>query len=301
MLTHHNIANNGFSVGENQRLDETDRICLPVPLFHCFGCVLGVLAAVGHGSGLVILETFDPVPVMAAVEQEYCTALCGVPTMFIAVLEHKLFSTFRFDSLRTVILAGSPCPLPVMRKVMERMCMAQITVCYGLTEASPMISQTRTDDDLRRRTETVGRPLAGVEVRIVDPETGEPLAAGSQGEVCCCAYNVIRGFRRRVSDDGQRQGAKRQPGEAGRVAVSECVIDRVPEAGLALRQVTNDVGKLGKYERLAGEFARVEAAGHGKDHRAADDSGASAGENRRRIDLIEGELGKQDRKGGQLL
>jgi fatty-acyl-CoA synthase len=194
MLTHHNIANNGFSVGKNQRLGDTDRICLPVPLFHWFGCVLGVLAAVGHGSGLVILETFDPVQVMAAVEQERCTALYGVPTMFIAVLEHKLFSTFRFDSLRTGIMAGSPCPVPVMRRVMERMRMAQITICYGLTEASPVISQTRADDDLRRRTETVGRPLAGIEVRIVDPETGEPLPAGSQGEVCCRGYNVMKGY-----------------------------------------------------------------------------------------------------------
>ncbi len=194
MLTHVNIGNNGFWVGENQRFSEKDRVCLPIPLFHCFGCVLGVLAAVSHGSCMVILERFDPVEVMTAVEQERCTALYGVPTMFIAVLGHKLFPKFRFDSLRTGIMAGSPCPAQVMRQVMEKMYMAQITICYGLTEASPVITQTRVDDDIRRRTETVGRPLAGVEVKIVDPETGDCLAPGAQGEVCCRGYNVMKGY-----------------------------------------------------------------------------------------------------------
>ena len=194
MLTHRNIANNGFTVGENQRFSERDRICLPVPLFHCFGCVMGVLGAVSHGSCMVILESFDPVQVMASVEQEHCTALYGAPTMFIAVLGHKLFDKFDFGSLRTGIMAGSPCPVQVMRQVMDKMNLTQITICYGLTEASPVITQTRVDDDVRRRTETVGRAIAGVEVRIVDPDNGKTLCPGVQGEVCCRGYNVMKGY-----------------------------------------------------------------------------------------------------------
>jgi fatty-acyl-CoA synthase len=194
MLTHYNILNNGFWIGENQRFTTADRVCLPVPLFHCFGCVLGVLAAVSHGSTMVILEKFDPVGVMTAVEQEKCTALYGVPTMFIAVLDHKLFSKFDFSSLRTGIMAGSPCPVHVMRQVIEKMYMHEITICYGLTEASPVISQTLPGDDIRKRTETVGRPMPHVEVEIVDPETGRELAQGQQGEVCCRGYNVMKGY-----------------------------------------------------------------------------------------------------------
>ncbi len=190
MLTHINNVNNGFTVGENQRFSERDHICLPVPLFHCFGCVMGVLGALSHGSCMVILESFDPVQVMASVEQEQCTALYGVPTMFIAILGHKLFDKFDYGSLRTGIMAGSPCPVPVMRQVMDQMNLTQITICYGLTEASPVITQTRVDDDIRRRTETVGRAIAGVEVRICDPDTGRTLPPGSQGEVCCRGYNV---------------------------------------------------------------------------------------------------------------
>lgn len=194
MLTHRNIVNNGFTVGENQGFSEQDRLCLPVPLFHCFGCVMGVVGAVSHGSCMVILESFDPVQVMASVEQERCTALYGVPTMFIAVLDHKLFDKFDYGSLRTGIMAGSPCPVQVMRRVMDQMNQAEITICYGLTEASPVITQTRVDDDIRRRTETVGRAIAGVEVRIVDPDSGKTLPPGVQGEVCCRGYNVMKGY-----------------------------------------------------------------------------------------------------------
>ncbi|MFW5635233.1 MAG: AMP-binding protein [Thermodesulfobacteriota bacterium] len=194
MLTHHNIGNNGFWIGEHQGFNDQDRLCLPVPLFHCFGCVLGVLAAVTHGAALVVLETFDPVEVMAAVEAEKCTALYGVPTMFIAVLQHKLFDKFDFSSLRTGIMAGSPCPIEVMRQVIDRMHMTDITICYGLTEASPVITQTRADDDIRRRVETVGRVMPAIEVKIVHPETGDTLPAGRQGEVCCRGYNVMKGY-----------------------------------------------------------------------------------------------------------
>ncbi|WP_045218416.1 AMP-binding protein [Desulfonatronum thioautotrophicum] len=194
MLTHANIANNGYWIGENQLFTHKDRICLPVPLFHCFGCVLGVLAAVSHGSTLVILEGFNPVHVMASVEQERCTALYGVPTMFIAVLEHRLFPKFDFSTLRTGIMAGSPCPVRVMRQVMEKMYMRDITICYGLTEASPVMTQTRVDDDLNRRVATVGRAMPAIEVRVVDPETNQPVAPGIQGEVCCRGYNVMKGY-----------------------------------------------------------------------------------------------------------
>ncbi|NJB69026.1 fatty-acyl-CoA synthase [Desulfobaculum xiamenense] len=194
MLTHKSIGNNGFWIGENQGFTENDRLCLPVPLFHCFGCVLGVLAAVTHGTTLVILEKFDPVMVMRSVEQERCTALYGVPTMFIAVLQHDLFPRFDFSSLRTGIMAGSPCPVHVMKQVMEKMFMKDITICYGLTEASPVMTQTRMHDDIRRRTETVGKAMPGVEVRIVDPETGEECPHGVQGEVCCRGYLVMKGY-----------------------------------------------------------------------------------------------------------
>jgi fatty-acyl-CoA synthase len=196
MLTHHNVGNNGYWIGANQRFGPADRVCLPVPLFHCFGCVLGVMAAVNHGSTLVILEGFDPVQAMTAVEQERCTALYGVPTMFIAILDHTLFSKFRFDSLRTGIMAGSPCPIQVMRQVIDRMYMKEITICYGLTEASPVITQTLIEDDIRRRTETVGRAMPCIEVKVADPKTGEAVPAGVQGEVCCRGYNVMKGYYR---------------------------------------------------------------------------------------------------------
>ncbi|MFN2266896.1 MAG: AMP-binding protein, partial [Desulfonatronovibrio sp.] len=194
MLTHYNIANNGYWIGENQKLTHKDRICLPVPLFHCFGCVLGVLAAVSHGSTMVVLEGFNPLLIMTSVETEKCTALYGVPTMFIAVLEHRLFNKFDFSSLRTGIMAGSPCPIRVMREVIDKMNLKDITICYGLTEASPVMTQTRTDDDIAKRVETVGRPMPEIEVRLVDPDTKEPVGPGVQGEVCCRGYNVMKGY-----------------------------------------------------------------------------------------------------------
>jgi fatty-acyl-CoA synthase len=194
MLTHHNIGNNGYWIGANQKLGPNDRVCLPVPLFHCFGCVLGVLAAINHASALVILESFDPVQVMAAVEGEKCTALYGVPTMFIAQLQHKLFNKFDFSSLRTGIMAGSPCPVTTMKEVMEKMYMREITICYGLTEGSPVMSQTTVDDDIRRKTETVGKAMPAIELAIMDPETRKHLPSGVIGEVCCRGYNVMKGY-----------------------------------------------------------------------------------------------------------
>ncbi len=194
MLTHYNIGNNGFWIGENQKFTHRDRVCVPVPLFHCFGCVLGVMAAVSHAATLVILEGFNPLLVMTAVEEEKCTALYGVPTMFIAVLEHKSFHRYDFSSLRTGIMAGSPCPVPVMEKVMEVMNMQEITIVYGLTESSPGMTQTRVNDTVEQRTRTVGRAMPEVEVRIVDPESGEEVPRGGQGEICCRGYNVMKGY-----------------------------------------------------------------------------------------------------------
>ncbi|MBI9112005.1 AMP-binding protein [Maridesulfovibrio ferrireducens] len=193
-LTHYNIGNNGYWIGENQGFTSNDRLCLPVPLFHCFGCVLGVLAAVNHGTTLVILEGFDPLLVMASVDQEKCTALYGVPTMFIAILDHKLFNKFDYSSLRTGIMAGSPCPVEVMKKVMDKMNMNDITICYGLTEASPVMTQTRMDDDIDRRTASVGRAMPEIEVALFNPETGNQCAVGDTGEICCRGYNVMKGY-----------------------------------------------------------------------------------------------------------
>ncbi len=194
MLTHCNVGLNGYWIGKHQSLSSKDRLCLPVPLFHCFGCVLGVMAAINHGSTLVILEGFNPVHVMSAVDQEKCTALYGVPTMFLAVLEHRLFDKFDFSSLRTGIMAGSVCPTHLMRQVVDKLNMREVTICYGLTEASPVITQTTPDDSFERRTQTVGRHMPGIDVKIVDPDTDEECPPGMPGEVMCRGYNVMKGY-----------------------------------------------------------------------------------------------------------
>ncbi len=195
MLTHVGIGNNGYWIGRNQKLSGKDRVCLPVPLFHCFGCVLGVMACVQHGATMVILENFSPVHVMASVDQEKCTALYGVPTMYLAVVEHKLFSKFDYSSLRTGIMSGAVCPEPLMRRVLNDMNMREITIPYGLTEGSPVMTMTTTDEEsIDRRCQTVGRPMPGIEVAIRDPDTGDFLPAGTPGEICCRGYNVMKGY-----------------------------------------------------------------------------------------------------------
>ena len=194
MLSHYNILNNGYYIGERQKFTEQDRLCLPVPLFHCFGCVLGVLAALTHGATLVPLEMFEPLQVLAAVQKEKCTALYGVPTMFIAELDHPMFDMFDLSSLRTGIMAGSPCPEETMKQVMEKMYCRDITIAYGLTEASPVITQTRTDDSIAQRVGTVGAALPEIEVKIVDPESGKICDTGEAGELCCRGYNVMKGY-----------------------------------------------------------------------------------------------------------
>jgi fatty-acyl-CoA synthase len=194
MLTSHNILNNGYFIGERQRFTEVDRVCLPVPLFHCFGLTLGIMAIITHGAAAVMLEIFDPLMVLAAVQKGRATALYGVPTMFIAELNHPMFSMFDTSSLRTGIMAGSPCPAETMRQVMGKMHCEQITIAYGLTESSPVMTQTSTDDTVERRAETVGRALPEVEVRIVDPQTGQECPPGVQGEICCRGYLIMKGY-----------------------------------------------------------------------------------------------------------
>src|SRR5512140_1572513 len=194
MLTHRNILNNGFSIGERQRFTERDRVCLPVPLFHCFGCVLGVMAIVTHRSTMVMLEAFDPLLVLAAVQKEKATAVYGVPTMFIAELAHPMFPMFDLTSLRTRIMAGSPCPIETMRQVIDKMHASEMTICYGLTETSPVFTQTTTDDTLERKCETVGRKHDQVEVRVVDPETGKDCPPNVPGELLCRGYNIMKGY-----------------------------------------------------------------------------------------------------------
>jgi fatty-acyl-CoA synthase len=195
MLTHVNISTCGFWTGENMNYSEKDKICIPVPLFHCFGCVLAVMSAFNHGSTMVILEQYDPVVVMTSIEQEKCTAVYGVPTMFIAVLEHKLFSKFDFSSLRTGIMAGSPCPIKTMNDVVNKMNASELTIVYGLTESSPGMTQTRYDEpSLDKKCSTVGPAYPGIEVEIIDPETGKICPPGVPGEFCCRGYNVMKGY-----------------------------------------------------------------------------------------------------------
>ncbi|HKW52487.1 MAG TPA: AMP-binding protein [Stellaceae bacterium] len=199
-LTHHNILNNGFFIGEAQRLTDRDRVCIPVPLYHCFGMVLGNLACLTHGSAMVYpSEGFDPLATLEAVEAERCTALYGVPTMFIAELGHPEFKRFDLSSLRTGIMAGSPCPIEVMKRCVAEMNMREVTIAYGMTETSPVSTQTSCDDPLERRVGTVGRVHPHVEVKIVDGE-GRIVPPGMPGELCTRGYSVMLSYW----DDAER-------------------------------------------------------------------------------------------------
>jgi fatty-acyl-CoA synthase len=194
-LSHHNILNNGYFVGEVCGYTERDRVCIPVPLYHCFGMVMGNLACVTHGACMIYpAEAFDPAAVLRAVEQERCTSLYGVPTMFIAELDHPEFARFDLGSLRTGIMAGSPCPVEVMKRVERDMHMPEVTICYGMTETSPVSTQSRVTDPLERRVATVGTVHPHLEVKVVDPATGRVVPRGAAGELCTRGYSVMIGY-----------------------------------------------------------------------------------------------------------
>lgn len=194
MLTHFNIVNNGNAIGSYMKFTEKDRLCIAVPLFHCFGCVLGVMASVTNDAAMVVIDHFNPLLVMKALESEKCTAVHGVPTMFIAMLEHKDFPSFDFSSLRTGIMAGSPCPVEVMKAVATKMGAREITIVFGQTESSPGITQTSTDDPLEIRVSTVGKAYPNVEAKIINPENGEDVPPGTIGEIVTRGYHVMKGY-----------------------------------------------------------------------------------------------------------
>lgn len=194
MLTHHNILNNGFATGQCMKYTSDERLLVCVPMFHCFGCVLSLCAVLTHGATMVFNEEFDPLMVLASVQKEKCTALNGVPTMFIAELNHPMFDMFDLSSLRTGIMAGSLCPIETMNQVMTKMHMKDVIIVYGLTETSPGMTATRTHNSPEVRSTTVGFEFPNVEVKIVNPETGEECQPGVQGEICCRGYNVMKGY-----------------------------------------------------------------------------------------------------------
>ena len=193
MLTHHNIANNGYLTGAHMNYSSADKLCVCVPLFHCFGVVLATMACLTHGCTQVMVEKFDPLVVLASIHKERCTALYGVPTMFIAELNHPMFSMFDMTSLRTGIMAGASCPIDLMRQVNEKM-FIQITSVYGLTESSPGMTQTRIEDSFETRCTTVGHEYEFTEVAVIDPESGEQCPDGKEGEMCCRGYNLMKGY-----------------------------------------------------------------------------------------------------------
>lgn len=194
-LTHRNILNNGFFIGECMKLSPEDRLCIPVPLYHCFGMVLGNLACLTHGSAIVYPnDGFDPLTVLETVQAEKCTGLHGVPTMFIAELDHPRFAEFDLSTLRTGIMAGSPCPIEVMKRVVDKMHLSEITIAYGMTETSPVSCQSSTDTPLQKRVSTVGTVQPHLEIKIVDPETGTAVARGERGEFCTRGYSVMHGY-----------------------------------------------------------------------------------------------------------
>ncbi len=194
MLTSRNIINDGFIIGERMRYTCEEKVCLPVPLFHCFGIVLGVMAVLTHGATHVLLESFDPLVALASIHKEKCTAIYGVPTMFIAELNHPMFNMFDMSSLRTGIMAGAGVPVELMKTVIEKMHMPEITSVYGLTETSPGMTQSHWYDSVEVKANTVGDAFEGIDVKVLDPETNEECPDGVQGEMCCRGWNVMKGY-----------------------------------------------------------------------------------------------------------
>lgn len=204
MLTHRNLLMNAYYVGERLAFSENDRLCIPVPFYHCFGCVMGTLMCVIYGATMVVpAEVFDPLATLQAIHQERCTAVYGVPTMFLAEINHPRFAEFDLSSLRTGIMAGSPCPIELMKQVVEKMGCREITIAYGLTEASPVITQTRTTDSLEHRVGTVGQPLPGLEVRIVRPGTWDDVPEGQPGELIVRGHGVMKGYYNKPAETAE--------------------------------------------------------------------------------------------------
>ncbi|MDV6273027.1 AMP-binding protein [Rhodococcus erythropolis] len=239
-LSHHNILNNGYFVGELCHYSEVDRVCIPVPFYHCFGMVMGNLACTSHGAAMVIPgPAFDPRASLEAVQAEKCTSLYGVPTMFIAELALPDFESFDLSSLRTGIMAGSPCPVEVMKQVIDRMGMAEVSICYGMTETSPVSLQTRSDDSIEQRTETVGRVGPHLEIKIVDPATGLTVPRGEPGELCTRGYSVMLGYWENPEKTAEAVDAARWMhtgdigvmDEAGYVAITGRIKDMVIRGG----------------------------------------------------------------------
>jgi len=239
MLSSRNIVNNGYWLGAGLGFTANDRLCLCVPLFHCFGCVIGVLGAYTHGACLCAVESFDARKVLETIERERCTALYGVPTMFLAELEDPEFDRFDLSSLRTGIMAGALCPEPLMRKVIDRMHLPEMTIAYGLTETSPGLTQTPRDATLEERTQTVGRVLPEIEVRIVDPETGEDVPSGERGELWARGYVVMQGYYNMpeqtaaaiTSDGWLRSGDQASIDEHGNVRITGRIKDLIIRGG----------------------------------------------------------------------
>jgi fatty-acyl-CoA synthase len=239
MLSSRNIVNNGYWIGEGLGYTTADRLCLCVPLFHCFGCVLGVLAAYTHGACLCPLEFFEPAGVLSTVDRERCTALYGVPTMFLAELEHPDFARYDTSSLRTGIMAGALCPEPLMRRVIDTMHLPELTIVYGLTETSPGLTQTPRDAGLVERTQTVGRVMPEIEVRIVDPQTGHDVPIGTDGELWARGYVVMKGYYEMAeataatltADGWLKSGDQASMDDEGRVRITGRIKDIIIRGG----------------------------------------------------------------------
>lgn len=272
MLSHHNILNNGYSVGECMKFTRADKVMTPVPLFHCFGCVLSLCAVITHGATMVLVEEFDPLMVLASVQREKCTAIYGVPTMFIAEMNHPMFDMFDLTSLRTGIMAGSLCPIETMNQVMTRMHARDIIIVYGLTETSPGMTATRTHNSPETKATTVGFELPNVEVKIFNPETGAECAIGEQGEICCRGYNVMKGYykneeatRKAIDENGfLHSGDLAVKNEDGFYRITGRIKDMIIRGGENIypREIENYLYKMEQVEAV--EVAAVPSPKYGE-------------------------------------
>ena len=273
MLSHHNILNNGYATGQCMKYTSDERLLVCVPMFHCFGCVLALCAIITHGATMVFNEEFDPLMVLASVQKEKCTALYGVPTMFIAELNHPMFDMFDLSTLRTGIMAGAPCPIETMNQVMTRMNMKDVIIVYGLTEASPGMTATRTHNSPEVRSTTVGFEFPNVEVKIADPETGKDCNTGEQGEICCRGYNVMKGYynnqeatKKAIDKDGWlHSGDLAMKTKEGFYKITGRIKDMIIRGGENIypREIENYLYKMPQIENV--EVAGIASPKHGEE------------------------------------